>query len=464
MSSLIDILSSLSLNGDPQSAASSTQTVIAFDALNFLAEFFEIKSSTKTTVDPFVLVRGMEIRVQKFCDLLRASGISLIAVIDADTLTEEAKVKWMSRREREVTNEERNMLVNADLMIGEAFARHGVKVLRPQGADTDDVLASLAATTAHGVLSRDGDFFRYSPRIQVYTGWERSTGRIRLIPGATERHALNTREPRRIDTELGRLHLATAAAAPARGSLTATQAKYDPRNKARGRIERGSTTSSDRRLGNLHDLARPLRAAVYHRLRLPVDRPVREIMPIWDDALMGIDWSERAVLPDARLDALLDDVRACERWLAARDAVPVAAKWSDPVEVAWRERERTFARCVIAAEIVSAAALPGDKMDRSVLALLRAFPEYQRAVAAVDSATVLLPQRMDDKSAKALDDGPLAYTSNCRDCGRKFGLTKNHLSWFRDNGYSLPIRCEACKEAKKTNGGGGRGWIRRAQF
>ena len=38
----------------------------------------------------------------------------------------------------------------------------------------------------------------------------------------------------------------------------------------------------------------------------------------------------------------------------------------------------------------------------------------------------------------------------CEDCAQVFTLTEEQLSYYTETGYTLPTRCDACDEARRT--------------
>jgi len=43
----------------------------------------------------------------------------------------------------------------------------------------------------------------------------------------------------------------------------------------------------------------------------------------------------------------------------------------------------------------------------------------------------------------------------CNDCGQEFMFSSEDQAYFRARGYSAPKRCNACRQAKKNEQGGG---------
>lgn len=37
----------------------------------------------------------------------------------------------------------------------------------------------------------------------------------------------------------------------------------------------------------------------------------------------------------------------------------------------------------------------------------------------------------------------------CKDCGDYFAITKNEVAWYKNKGFSLPVRCLECRRERK---------------
>ncbi len=188
------------------------------------------------------------------------------------------------------------------------------------------------------------------------------------------------------------------------------------------------------------------------RQRIGEAGPVREVLPVWRGG--DVAWSEEAVVPDAALDALLDDVTAAAAWLDARDgrddAVADGELWP-AAEAAWRAAERRFNRRILAAEMVAAAAEPrlaADSNAGSLLALLRSFPEYVLAAAASSAEQGSLSRAVTFQGG--FDAGPPAMQAICVDCRASFDIAAGELRFLQQKGFDLPRRCKPCRERRKA--------------
>ena len=437
----------LSLDARPRVDAAP---ILAWDALNYLREFMDEALMRR---DPWLATRALEARVATFAAAAARSGFRLVAVVDAGTQSDEASGKWRTRRETELRTERRNMVLGADVLLTDALRECGVDVVRPICADADDVLAALAAfgsgdgaAAGGGVVSRDGDMFRYTPRLAVYDGWRLEAGPEGevLVPTAAaagRAAAAAARSARDAQQELARAALQELR--DAARAASAIRDKYAAAAKG-GSVRRGTSSSSDRRSGNLHELALPLRAAVY--ARLGETAPVREVLPRWHDD--DVAWSDLAVLPDAELDDALNNVVDATAWLDARDGHDDDGAAWPPGEAAWRAAERRFNRRILAAELCAAAADPesADPRAGSVLALLRSFPEYAAAVPNEKQCSM----RRAVTFASGFDAGPPAVTATCLDCRASFGIFAGELSFLKEKGFDPPKRCKPCRDRRKA--------------
>lgn len=335
---------------------------------------------------PWQALHELEKRVSVFADGVQRSDYLLVAVVDADAHSAEVSAKWRSRRERELRTEMRNLVLGMDAMLSDALAEHGVPVVRMLGADADDVLASLAASFPGScVLSNDDDFYGYQPELVIYHKWRLPrTGLVLEQERSGPRRAVTSRA---IDPHLAEVALATIAAAPMAGAAPAIRDKYDATARG-GRITRGVSSSSDLRMGNLHAIAAPLRAAVYEALG--VTEAVLETIPEWDAAAEVPVWRESALQPDAALAALLGEAEDAAAWLDSRDESAGGLQdvpWPSS-ELKWRASERHFNRRVLACEMATVAACARQERARSgdaeapppassLLARMRTFPEYR---------------------------------------------------------------------------------------
>ena len=102
--------------------------------------------------------------IEKFVQAARNSGYKIIGFIDDCHESEEAKFKWKSRREANMSGETiRNLPYGISEILGEMFRQCDVEV-HYSIIDNDDTLAYYANYYNCIVLSNDKDFRRYQPR------------------------------------------------------------------------------------------------------------------------------------------------------------------------------------------------------------------------------------------------------------------------------------------------------------
>lgn len=333
----------------------STKTLICMDVMNWLSEFW--KGDIEIIMrDPWKALRSTEEAVGEFVQAARASNFDVIVVTGSDAKTDQAWQTWRSRREDEILEERRGVCMAANIFLLEAFEKHGVRVVRPIGADAHNVLAAMAVAMSGIVLSRDRGFFYYNVPVKVCREFSVSRGNLRLGP-------ILTRDPSRYPRNISRViqpDLASlkASASPEHEWTVEIVTKYSP-SLMNGAVFRGTSGSSDKRMGNLHVLARPLRAAVYSILG---EQVAVEKMPEWSGAERKVTWKETQVLADPALIPVLKTPQAVAAWLVERDArVP-------PQLEPWRATERLFNTCAIASEmVVVSSQVLSKKHDRATI-------------------------------------------------------------------------------------------------
>ena len=99
-------------------------------------------------------------KVEEFVKASKNSGYEMEVFIDAGIETEEAILKWRTRREMEVSKGERNMPQAMNVLLGEMFALQGIKV-HYSTVDNDDTIVAFAVCYDGDIVSRDSDFMFY---------------------------------------------------------------------------------------------------------------------------------------------------------------------------------------------------------------------------------------------------------------------------------------------------------------
>ena len=315
---------------------------VIVDSLNFLERLIPFAEYDFREATPWQMYAEAMKRVQELLQAARASNMRLYFVLDAGWSCTEAGAAWRRRREREVFIGKR-VPYNCDTSLTAILITAGADVLRPQGVDADDVVATLAATMPADVLSRDSDFLRYRelPRARLFQKYYMKRGRLFVTRDksyrlSAEKQKLPPRAllPQPLDVDSWR------ASAPV-SKLVVSRKRYeeDPEFV----YLRGNADSFTMRLGNLHAVAAPLRQRVYASLAIP---RVHEIYPVWDATHEQVAW----------VDALVD-CAVCEK-THALDAVSIleALRAADGFLDDKSERWRDYTRMAMAGELSAVAA------------------------------------------------------------------------------------------------------------
>jgi hypothetical protein len=285
------------------------------DVANYLTSFFPLKKNCD-------LNRANQV-VRRFVEASRYSGWDLVIFIDATTQTEETKIKWRERREREVREGRRNVPQGALHLIGDMFKDNGVPVHYSFEADNDDTLAFHAHADDASVLSGDADFFRYEGASylhgKIYSKFEIRDDILHLFPSERSRQGrpiIALRDPPATSSDSG-------------GFRDVEEKHYYLRG----------TPSPLIGLGNVHTRLRPLRQAMYHA------KGWSEIIEEFPER--GPDgepvWRSETVRSDNTFAALLRNPSAAVRRFAAATR-PEGASWND-----WEKHK--FAERAVVAEI-----------------------------------------------------------------------------------------------------------------
>mmetsp|Transcript_13901 Transcript_13901/g.23054 ORF Transcript_13901/g.23054 Transcript_13901/m.23054 type:complete len:168 (-) Transcript_13901:1389-1892(-) len=100
----------------PTNAASDASKLLYMDAANFTGNFFKYKK-------PWSLASAQK-EVLHFCQACTKSGWTLVVCLDQAIMTNEAMVKWRTRRGREVRKGERNVPQGALRLVGDIFSKY----------------------------------------------------------------------------------------------------------------------------------------------------------------------------------------------------------------------------------------------------------------------------------------------------------------------------------------------------
>ncbi|KAF9108679.1 hypothetical protein BGX27_008263, partial [Mortierella sp. AM989] len=266
---------------------SKEKRLLYIDILNFSTRFFTISEHWY-----FLQARK---RVEDFVRHARNSNFEPKVFIDASIESEEAILKWKTRREEEVIRGVRNMPQGLSTLLGDLFKLCGVQVCYSTEADNDDTLASHAHHDGASVLSQDRDFLRYNRRrYEIYVDFSESNGKLVLKPRRDMRCFSSKREI---------ISPAPAYSDSDPGFVTLPSKFY----------RRGTPSPLTHDFTNLHVLVQPLRQAYYAHLSLKSN--IREEFPLFDANVNGVRWDVASVPPnDCRKQLLGDPKNAYEHF------------------------------------------------------------------------------------------------------------------------------------------------------
>ncbi|KAL6057025.1 RNase NYN domain-containing protein [Balamuthia mandrillaris] len=275
-------------NGDVR-GKDRPQKLLFVDILNYTTMFFRTSAAWPTPQAAFR-------QVQQFVKAARQSGWTLELFIDDRIQTTETEAKWRKRREKEIRMGTRRVPQGANRLLGDMFAHLRVPIHYSHEADNDDTIVAHAFARSAAILSADRDMYRYtgiSPPLRVFESY--SVVRTAYPPTLE----LFERPP----SDRNSRSSPRAVLVPPPATNSTMQADWGQIKE--GIIyERGSPSPLTRHFGNLHLTVRPLRQAVYHRLR--ITGTVHEIIPEWDELKGTVRWTDDHVEPDPGLAHLLD--------------------------------------------------------------------------------------------------------------------------------------------------------------
>lgn len=354
-----------------------SKSVVVVDALNFLHRFVRADGppSKPGLYFPWKGLADAHDRVRALLRAFERSVFKPVFVVDAGFVSPEAVETWRKRREQEVRREHKGVGFNADMSLVAILLHLGADVMRPQGVDADDAIASLAVSIGALVLSGDSDFLRYVglPQDRLFENFHVKHGKLELVRRTKGLSAAKARLPAR-DLLPFPLDLGAWRAASRLSKLT--------HDEDEPFYLRGNADGLTKIMGNLHAVAAPVRHAVFAAKGVNF---VYEEFPLWNGK--EACWSRSLVDTSASNFEGTLDASAIFKFL--RDSDPVA-----PGVVA--EAQRDYSRIMMAAELAStgdalqelrlAASLAGDVALRLARAL--SLPEGKRYTARGACATV----------------------------------------------------------------------------
>jgi len=292
--------------------------LLYIDAANYTRQFFPPWET------PWNLKTAQK-KVRRLCAALKNRGYTIVAFIDDTNVTEEAIIKWRTRRERDVTKKTRGVPQGALRLVGDMFRNCGVEVRYSAEADNDDTLAYYAHVDSAMILSADRDFLRYrGTSFRIFKSYE--------LPSKKKKITLNQQDSKCKSSHRDILHSAPRTTPDMDTFKCRTSRKY----------MRGSP-SPVTELGNLHVHLRPLRAALYFHFN--IDFAVEEEFPVHVND--SCSWDKMHVVADESYsDLLKSPLKAVEKFEMMQQSKPTNVSDED-----WGKHR--FALRAIVAEICS---------------------------------------------------------------------------------------------------------------
>lgn len=246
---------------------------VVFDALNFLRRFIPENDDIENVggISTERILQVASNRVRTFCNALTRTGVKAAFVFDCGQNTPETGNKWRERRFREIVDENKRLILGADVWFQKLLQDEGFEIYSRELEDGDDAVVSIALALDAHVVSEDGDMSRYVgfPIHRVLVDFAIREGLV----------VFNQRQycvPR---------SLRTVQAAPENFRHEPSWNSFHSRSRERilatGVLKMGNPHSHVKRFGNLFSsvCARHLRAALYSRWGV---NNVREITTEWD--------------------------------------------------------------------------------------------------------------------------------------------------------------------------------------
>uniref|UniRef100_A0A0G4HBX4 Uncharacterized protein n=1 Tax=Chromera velia CCMP2878 TaxID=1169474 RepID=A0A0G4HBX4_9ALVE len=385
---------------------------ISVDALNVVDCFF----NGLTHEDPPRLFANSEKEMGRFLEECKRRSISLTFHFDDAKTSDETRKKWISRREAEMRKGGRRIPYNIDAIYQELLVDLGAQIVIASQEDCDDSIAAEAVRKGGYVLSADNDMFRYDGGVlrgrvlSTFSFWK---GDLYFRPHAERQDVKRDKSTEKVIVE-----------EPV--SPDANISKVKPvREGNRLVYVRGCSSGRDREYGNLHGLprVREFRRALFSFHDSSVGS-VEETFPMWNAETETVQWvcEEVVVGPQggewsAVMEVLKDPVETYKAIL------------SDISEEAQKDGEYRASVRMLAAELHCASLGKGA----------RALSAY-KVILAHDGRK--MPEGRKPASSTAL-------IVTCSDCGKDFHLKTSFMCRLEAKGWSIPKRCQTCRDARK---------------
>jgi len=331
-------------------------TKIYVDILNYKQKFFVGKASWEAS---YKLAKK---RVNKFVEAARKSGLEIEVFIDQAIETKEVAKKWISRRVKQIEKSSMR-LVPCSNLFGDFFRQNGVPV-HYSTKDNDDTIAAFAFRDKAAILSGDSDFFRYRTKTSkaqpyyLYKDYKiNQDGYLELFNNNGKRKSswrmlCDPVPETNPNTFLGLLSSMNDSRLDVLDTSSAATQCYI----------RGNASCLTIEAENLYLTAKPLRQAVYSRLKTGL---VHEIIPTWKNN--HVQWVCQDTEENSALDNLLDDPKtALERVFENSVIQPLRARKSKLKD--FRLENHKFAQKLVVAELCAWASgsITTDVLDKLI--------------------------------------------------------------------------------------------------
>ncbi|CDW82415.1 UNKNOWN [Stylonychia lemnae] len=329
--------------------------------------------------------------------------------IDYGVQTQETQDKWRTRREKEVRDEELNMIPGIQLIIGQLFQKAGYKVHYSE-VDNDDTLAAYAQSYGADILSADKDFMRYRNRsYKIYCDFEIEKGKLKLIPKNEFKYLAQVAIDR--DLMLDPLPL-TYNTYPSLERIQKHLIHY-----------RGTSSPLTRRFGNPQGKIIKLKSHVYHTYG--IKEPVNEIYPEWDTKKNKVVWIDEFNKPQDQVQEVDDLLKDPLKYLP--DMLRGIERPKRVQNQLWFNHLYGCCYSIIEYHCVI--------FNKQILEILEQLKK------------ILIKEGF--KLDKAADEEikiqeQLNSKQSCAKCGKTFQLSQKEIQQFKKNNIKMSANCQSC--------------------
>ena len=367
-----------------------TNTHIVMDALNFLTRYFCPNFTLiKTPLDVWTyVIEEIDNNIKKLIHAARNTGCTLHFVVDSGFQSDEAKSKWVGRRENEVKFGSRLLPLETDVILCETLRKYQQLVYCPVGLDADDIVVKLAIFYNGHVLSEDKDMFRYTDfnSEYVFSNFiiEENTMLFVQADATKIKRTILKRSTSDLPLEIDKWLL--------------------PYNKLDNPdYVRGCCSPVVKQFGNTQGISRPLRSAIYSILKL---EHKFERWPEWSERNKQVYWVNNNNTASKSLIYVFKTPFLALEWLENNDP----SFYCHFTKTHGENPLRVFAR------IITCAGLYSYVSGEPMLDVLESLKPTEQKI--------------------------------CRVCSKPMYMTTSHKQWFESKGLSQPGQCKQCKRKK----------------